>query len=72
MRILTTCFLYSNFLLRIIAILLVYIRHVFSDYKDDNNKCKFSCFLSYTIISIKCFNTNITLQNTSTMMIQAF
>ena len=51
MRILT-CFLISNFLLRITAILLVYIRHLFNDYRDDNNKCKFSGLLSYTMYQL--------------------
>ena len=30
------------------SILLVYIRYVFNDYRDDDNKCKVSGFLSYT------------------------
>ena len=52
MQILTTCFLLSNFLLRIIAILFVYIRHLFNDYIDDNNKCKFTGLLSYTMYQL--------------------
>ena len=52
MQIITTFFLQSNFLLRTIAILLVYIRHVFNDNRCDNNKCKFIGLLSYTIYQL--------------------
>ena len=34
------------------ANLLVYIRHIFNDYRDDSNRCKFSGLLSYTMYQL--------------------
>ena len=45
-------FLGIQFSIKIIGILLVYIRHLFNDYRDDNNKCKFSGLLSYTMYQL--------------------
>ena len=45
-------FLGIQFSIKIIGILLVYIRHLFNDYRGDNNKCKFSGLLSYTMYQL--------------------